>query len=119
MVLQQGSNGFEQQGALCPSSTIDPGISDIQCNMEYTENITIFNLRMVRLSPMSMVKSFAREVHGKILDLAILAVRSSHCISASSRELPLLCAPALQGTTSLENSYDYLQHPFYRRSYFN
>ena len=42
--------------------------------------------------------------------------RRSHCTSASNWELPLLCSPALQGTSSLikswENTYDFLQHPF-------
>ena len=31
-------------------------------------------------------------------------MRRSHCTSASNWELPLLCSPALQGTSSLENT---------------
>ena len=40
----------------------------------------------------------------------------SHCTSASNWELPLLCSPALQETSSLikswGNTYDFLQHLF-------
>ena len=68
-------------------------------------------LRMVRLGSMSMVKPLiirAREARGKILDLAsYLAVRRpSHCTSASNWGLPLLCFPALQGTSSLIKSWE-------------
>ena len=74
------------------------------------------NLQMVRPSLMSVVKLsiiHAREVCGKILDLAsYLVVRwRSHCTSASNWELPLLCYPTLQGTSSLikswENTYNF------------
>ena len=64
------------------------------------------NLRMVRPGSMSTVKPLiirAREARAKILDLAnYLAVRRrSHCTSASNWGLPLLCFPALQGSSSL------------------
>ena len=74
------------------------------------------NLRMVRPSSMSVVKLLiicAREARGKIFDLASYLVvrRRSHCTSASNWELPLLCYPTLQGTSSLikswENTYDF------------
>ena len=69
------------------------------------------NLRMVRPGSMSTVKPLiirAREACGKILDLAsYLAVRRrSHCTSASNWGLPLLCFPALQGTSSLIKSWE-------------
>ena len=55
---------------------------------------------------MSVVKLLIihpRKARGKILDLAsYLVVRwRSHCTSASNWELPLLCYPILQGTSSL------------------
>ena len=58
---------------------------------EYTENITILNLGMVRLSLMSMVKSIMirARAHGEILDLAILAVRKLSLHFSFSWELPL------------------------------
>ena len=64
------------------------------------------HLRMVRPSLMLVVKLVAicaRKVRCKILDLAsYLPVRwCSHCTSASNWELPLLCCPTLQGTSSL------------------
>ena len=74
------------------------------------------NLRMVRPSSMSVVKLLiihARNARGKILDLVCyLVVRwRSQCTSASNWELPLLCYPTLQGTSSLikswENTYDF------------
>ena len=67
------------------------------------------NLRMVR--PSLMLVPVVKLVI--ILDLAsYLAVRRrSHCTSVSNWELPLLCFPALQGTSSLikssENTYDF------------
>ena len=70
------------------------------------------NLRMVRPRSILVVKLIrARKAGGKILDLAsYLVVRwRSHCISASNWDLPLLCYPTLQGTSSLiKNTYDFL-----------
>ena len=60
-------------------------------------------------SSLSVVKLLiicAREARGKILDLASYLVvrRRSHCTSTSNWELPLLCYPTLQGTSSLIKS---------------
>ena len=64
------------------------------------------NLRMVRPSSMSVVKLLIIRVHeasSKILDLAsYLVVRwCSHCTPPLNWELPLLCYPTLQWTSSL------------------
>ena len=77
------------------------------------------NHQMVRPSSMSVVKLLIICVQStwQNFGATFLAVRRrSHCTSASNWELPLLCSPALQGTSSLikswENTYDFLQHPF-------
>ena len=62
---------------------------------------------LVKNSPIRQIKIPAKVSGYTVVLLAVM--RRSHCTSASNWELPLLCSPALQGTSSLENTYDFLQ----------